>query len=624
MDAKVEAVKSPRVCRLCLKTGPSYRSLFAEKNKIADKISKCLPILVTPNDELPSHICPLCLRSLNISYKLLIQAIETDGKLRKQLSESQAERLLQESGTVLRAPQPHETDSGNPSICGICEIRFEDAAAFDSHMEMFHQSKWVCNLCQNDFETSEELLQHKHKSHYDNEGTGAPEDNIDCGTIDIKEERISSASDHSDAEQSIPQSIETGRKVPKTPRKQKERGKEEETKETTEPKRYRKLKEDCKVCGINLQETSLIEHMKIHEPYDIACPECQEKFTTAYDFCVHKRDFHNSHPGKAIKFFCRLCNRMMWEMRSLRVHENCKRPRHTCKYCQENFCVKKLLRLHQNKEHRQDMMDDETVVKMSCEYCMKVFVDKKIYYDHVYLHSRSLVYRYPCDFCEKDFGSSSSLKNHIEAIHDKIPKYECRTCKKKFFNKKNLQTHERIHLKLHCKRCRKKFETVELVNQHMKDVHDVPLKAKRFYTCPHCDRKFTRRSIMEDHKNTHSGKTPQTCPICHKKFRTYAARWAHFQRHGSDGFFCDYCQKKFINKRHLKTHIMGHRPSEEWPYICEICGARFPQIFRLTNHRRKHTGEKKYLCDVCGAKYVQKSHLDKHIRKLHITQDPQQ
>ncbi|XP_011300166.1 zinc finger protein 41-like isoform X2 [Fopius arisanus] len=566
MDSKVDASKPIKICRLCLKTGQSYRSLFEEKNKIAEKVSKCLPILVNPNDDLPSHICPLCLRSLNISYKLLIQAIETDGKLRKQLSESRAQRLILEPrGTVSMPLKSQQMEAGNPGICGICEIRFEDAEAFDSHMEMFHHSKWVCNLCETDFTTSEELLQHKHKTHYDNmECTEAPENCIDEGIIDIKEERITSASEHSDAEEFFPAEAENGKKRRKEKQKVDEEMREKPVKE-------RRTREICKTCGITLdRETSLREHMKMHEPYDVECAECQDKFTTAYDFCVHKRDFHNSHPGRPIKFFCRLCNRMMWDIRALKVHANCKRPRHTCKYCLENFCVKNLLRLHLNKEHRQAMMEDEAIEKMSCAYCQKLFVDKKIYYDHVY------------------------------------------------------QTHERIHLKLHCKRCKKKFETVELVNQHMKDVHGVPLKIKRLYSCPQCDRKFTRRSVMEDHKNTHSGKTPQTCTICHKKFRTYAARWAHVQRHGSNGFFCDYCQKKFLNKRHMKSHIMSHRPPEEWEYICEVCDARFPQKFRLTNHKRKHTGEKKYLCDICGSKFGQKSNLDKHMRNLHIAPEPQE
>ena len=56
------------------------------------------------------------------------------------------------------------------------------------------------------------------------------------------------------------------------------------------------------------------------------------------------------------------------------------------------------------------------------------------------------------------------------------------------------------------------------------------------------------------------------------------------------------------------------QPSEEKPYSCDQCSAKFTQKSSLTKHQLIHSGEKPYSCDQCLAKFSQKGSLTAHQR----------
>ncbi|GMH54981.1 hypothetical protein TL16_g08827 [Triparma laevis f. inornata] len=94
-----------------------------------------------------------------------------------------------------------------------------------------------------------------------------------------------------------------------------------------------------------------------------------------------------------------------------------------------------------------------------------------------------------------------------------------------------------------------------------------------FHLCTHegCDKKFTLKSNMRRHMQTHSGIKP---------------------------FVCTVCSKKFFRKADLQTHHRTH--TGEKPLGCTMCPRRFARVSDLRSHERTHTGERAHVCDVVG------------------------
>ena len=77
-------------------------------------------------------------------------------------------------------------------------------------------------------------------------------------------------------------------------------------------------------------------------------------------------------------------------------------------------------------------------------------------------------------------------------------------------------------------------------------------------------------------------------------------------------FSCKVCEKSFLNKHHLKDHMMIH--TGEKPFSCETCQKSFSRKHTLNEHMRLHTGEKPFSCDGCKKSFAKRGNL-----KLHMT-----
>jgi len=66
------------------------------------------------------------------------------------------------------------------------------------------------------------------------------------------------------------------------------------------------------------------------------------------------------------------------------------------------------------------------------------------------------------------------------------------------------------------------------------------------------------------------------------------------------------CNKAYSDKSSLINHKCIH--SGERPYVCDVCNKEFSRQSNLIR-QRLHSGERPYVCDLCNKAYNDKSSL---------------
>ena len=107
-----------------------------------------------------------------------------------------------------------------------------------------------------------------------------------------------------------------------------------------------------------------------------------------------------------------------------------------------------------------------------------------------------------CEICGKMFGNIHRLAIHIKGVHEKQRPFKCANCDKSFFVKSSLKAHveqvhegkKRVRPKMakvesteifKCLQCDKQFQTKPGLNTHIDIVH-IHMGKKRF-ECTDCD-----------------------------------------------------------------------------------------------------------------------------------------
>ncbi len=94
-----------------------------------------------------------------------------------------------------------------------------------------------------------------------------------------------------------------------------------------------------------------------------------------------------------------------------------------------------------------------------------------------------------------------------------------------------------------------KIETVAAMEQEEDGEHK----------CPFCDEVYARERSLKSHMSrSHNERSTVPCP--------------------------EGCGKMLSSKTAIKKHLLSHRPSNEWPYICRLCGKTFQAKGDLPKH----------------------------------------
>lgn len=80
-------------------------------------------------------------------------------------------------------------------------------------------------------------------------------------------------------------------------------------------------------------------------------------------------------------------------------------------------------------------------------------------------------------------------------------------------------------------------------------------------------------------------------------------------------YFCDQCNKTFINQSRLTHHIQNVHSNSN--FHCDQCSKMFKSKANFHRHMRIHTNEKPFSCPYCGFSSNHSANLTSHVRSVH-------
>ena len=180
--------------------------------------------------------------------------------------------------------------------------------------------------------------------------------------------------------------------------------------------------------------------------------------------------------------------------------------------------------------------DDDTDVdnNLFCDLCefSKTFLNVEDLESHISIvhqnlgEDKSQNKDYQCEFCEKSFNKSVSLKVHIRKLH-KNPRKDCKLCEKKSFAstsalKKHMDDVHKGLKKFKCELCDKKFKSKVGIEYHKNFFHGDPetVASLKPYKCDLCELTFDKQSRADEHKSrVHLRIKNFKCHLCNMKYR---------------------------------------------------------------------------------------------------------
>lgn len=295
-------------------------------------------------------------------------------------------------------------------------------------------------------------------------------------------------------------------------------------------------------CSVNIEKIKNLSRYRLLGPIGLRCRFCDEAnyFDTEKNLKAHQKQKH---------FACNLCKAVFKHPNTFELHE----------------------RSHKKLKGKKIFQ---------CHYCFKIFGEKGNLTQHISIHIRAM--KKPCPICKKLFVKSR-LRQHLAMTHKAKKIYQCDMCPMKVKTKVNLEHHMYSHKKpFECKICKKRFSELRYFNEH-KMTHKDPHPFK----CTKCPGAYTRFTSLHRHMQTaHSESRNFPCKQCKYRGKTQDDLTTHIKSH-TKAYQCDVCSRKFSRSSMLKEHRVLHDNPNA--YQCKTCKQRFTQKKILKEHtKRKH------------------------------------
>lgn len=211
-------------------------------------------------------------------------------------------------------------------------------------------------------------------------------------------------------------------------------------------------------------------------------------------------------------------------------------------------------------------------------------------------------------FENSEIQSSSSEKNVVPIVTNVFP---CPHCERSFPLRQLLDIHLVNHNRercFECSVCQKRF-----FSKYDLGKHNLIHTGEKPFECVVCKKAFTRSTLLHRHEKIHTDIPKFLCVYCDKPFLSKDELAKHTERHKKNRpFSCKICGKSFAFKQGLERHEIVH--AKEQPFPCQYCDQSFPTPSKLSRHLTAHAGSRPFPCKLCPKSYLLSHHLTRHLR----------
>ncbi|XP_059163627.1 uncharacterized protein LOC131946725 isoform X2 [Physella acuta] len=261
----------------------------------------------------------------------------------------------------------------------------------------------------------------------------------------------------------------------------------------------------------------------------------------------------------------------------------------TCRFCHSEFLDKHELELHMDLSHnahpRRSLVSLLTphhqLIRgerslLSCSRCNIVFSDRASLLSHTLKVHPELNQYNICRLCDKVFESGPALHKHLKKAHEQTLEGElkCPFCPAWLPNMELASVHRvTLHngaVPVHCPFCGAGYQSLHPMYNHVRSQH---LQTEA-HICPECQSSFPSSRLLSEHarkvhllaphimKNSlHSANsTTYCCPFCSVSFmRTYdlAVHVINSHREHLLPAQCHMCMQSFVSDIVMKMHMSG-------------------------------------------------------------------
>ena len=332
---------------------------------------------------------------------------------------------------------------------------------------------------------------------------------------------------------------------------------------------------------------------------------------------------HQNIVKKKSVFACQLCSKCFPSKRMLNKHEKYHVDKNTsCKICGQVFNQKWKWEQHIAKEHSNQSLE--------CKECGKTFQWHRNLLAHISLHHQREI-RYRCKNCPLTFLKKKAFVMHHREKHKEAIEPWCSLCYEIFDNLKQREDHTcgKIENNGRVTICHKHDPPMEFKHQkdlveHMKNCHkdsssDLNHLQK---SCPVCNKKFLlKKNLLTHMKRFHesegSSEGKLQCQHCSKSFRYKSELESHENTHlGSKNFKC-HCGKAYSSKKALYDHNKIVHSENKESCACEICGKVLRDKYKLKYHMMVHSEKRNFKCSHCSTEFKGGENLRRHVLKFH-------
>ena len=272
----------------------------------------------------------------------------------------------------------------------------------------------------------------------------------------------------------------------------------------------------CSLCNEFCDRRKIRQHLNEHfsgSDSNHVCDKCGDSFKAPHLLRYHDLTTHESP-----KFPCYSCDYRGYTQFTLRAHIHAVHTKDSvskCDVCFESFADQRTLIRHMINKHGLEH-------KFKCDNCNKIFLTELRFSLHTaqvcekrkdLKKERIEKGKILCDKCDYKAEGPARLKDHIQAIHDKVYHY-CDKCGYRNLWKQELrkhikQVHENVPKASHsCGLC--DYSTPRLANLR---THNEAVHLKKREECGICGHTASNKSNMRKHMiSAHNGESNRLIP----------------------------------------------------------------------------------------------------------------